>query len=167
MGPGEFLNINFFTTLFTLINTVVLFLVLKKFLWGPVMGMIQDRQNEIDGIYDAAHKEREQANALRAEYEDKLSEATATGERIVKEAVERGRSREEEIIRQANIRADAIRQKASDDIIREKKQAVNEARDEIADLAMEIAGKVVGRSLNDGDQSALVDQFIDQLGECE
>ena len=51
MGPGEFLNVNFFTALFTLVNTIVLFLVLKKFLWGPVMKMIADRQQEIDDLY--------------------------------------------------------------------------------------------------------------------
>ena len=47
MGPGEFLNVNFFTALFTLVNTVALFLVLKKFLFKPVMKMIHDRQQEI------------------------------------------------------------------------------------------------------------------------
>ena len=84
---------------------------------------------------------------------------------MVKEAAQRAQDREEEILRRANMQADAIRQKAGEDIAREKRKAINDAKDEIAGLAMEIAGKVVGKTLNDRDQSALVDQFIDQLGE--
>ena len=83
----------------------------------------------------------------------------------MKEAVARGQRREEEILRQANAEANAIREKASADIAQEKKKAINEAKDEISVIAMAIAGKVVGRELGDADQSALVDSFIDELGE--
>ena len=165
MGPGEFLNINFFTALFTLVNTIILILVMKKFLWKPVLKMITDRQKEIDDIYENADKTRQEADAMKAEYEQKLAEAAVTGEKLVKDAVARGQSREEEILRSANARADAILQKASEDIAREKRKAVNDAKSEIADLAMEIAGKVVGQSLDGKDQSDLVDRFIDGLGE--
>ena len=165
MGQGEFLNINFFTALFTLINTIALFLVLKIFLFKPVMKMIADRQQEIDDMYDAAGRAKESAAALETEYKDKLSVASETSERMVKEAVARGQNREEEIIRQANMEADAIRNKAAADIAQEKKKAINDAKDEISGLAMAIAGKVVGRELNEADQAALVDNFIDELGD--
>lgn len=165
MGPGEFLNINFFTALFTLVNTIVLFVVLKTFLFQPVMKMIADRQQEIDDMYAAADAAKENAQALEASYKEKLAIAAQTGEAMVKEAVLRGQNREEEILRQANAEADAIRRKAAADIAQEKKKAINDAKDEIADIAMDIAGKVVGRSLNTQDQAQLVDRFIDQLGE--
>ena len=165
MGPGEFLNINFFTALFTLFNTILLFLVLKHFLFLPVMKMIADRQKEIDDLYDAAGSAKASAEALEKEYQQKLSVAAETSERLVKEAVSRGQSREEEIIRQANAEADAIRAKAAADIAQEKKKAINDAKDEISGIALAIAGKVVGRELTDTDQSALVDAFIDGLGD--
>ena len=165
MGPGEFLNINFFTALFTLLNTVALFFVLKKFLFKPVMKMIHDRQQEIDDLYADANGAKTQAQALQTQYEEKLAAAADEAERTVKEAVARGRSRQEEIIRQANAEADAIREKASADIDREKKKAMNDAKDEISVIALAIAGKVVGKELNDQDQSALVDQFIEELGD--
>ena len=95
----------------------------------------------------------------------KLSEATATGDRLVKEAVARGQRREEEIIRKANAQAAAILNKASMDIAQEKKKAVNDAKNEITVIAMDIAGKVVGRSLTQGDHEQLVDSFIAQLGD--
>ena len=164
MGPGEFLNVNFFTALFTLANTILLFLVLKKFLFKPVMKMITDRQKEIDDLYDAAGKAEEKAKALEQEYQQKLSVAAETGERMVKEAVKRGQDREEEIIRQANAEAAAILDKAAADIAMEKKKAINDAKDEISGMAMAIAEKVVGRELNEADQADLIDGFIDQLG---
>ena len=105
------------------------------------------------------------AQAMKSEYQLKLEDAQATSERIVKEAVARGQAREEEIIRQANIQADAIREKASADIAMEKKKAVNDAKDEISVIAVAIAGKVVGRELQAADHSRLVDQFIEELGD--
>ena len=165
MGPGEFLNVNFFTALFTLVNTVALFLVLKKFLFKPVMKMIHDRQQEIDDMYTKAGQAKEQAALLRTQYEEKLDAAQAEAERTVKEAVARGQSRQEEIIRQANAQAAAILDKASGDIAQEKKKAINEAKDEISVIALAIAGKVVGRELSGNDQSQLVDSFIEELGE--
>ena len=76
----------------------------------------------------------------------------------------RGQAREEEIIRKANADAAAIMDKASADIAMEKKKALTDAKDEISGLAMAIAGKGVGRELNEADQSNLIDSFIDELG---
>jgi F-type H+-transporting ATPase subunit b len=165
VGFEELLGVNPWTALFTLANTVALFLVLKKFLFKPVLKVIEDRQNEIDGLYADADQAKSEAEALRGDYQQKLSTAVETSERMVKEAVARGQSREEEILRQANQEADAIRQKASADIAQEKKKAINDAKDEISVIALAIAGKVVGRELNSKDQSALVDQFINELGD--
>ena len=165
MGSGEFLNINFFTALFTLVNTILLFLLLKRYLFKPVMNMIQSRQKEIDEMYAEADSARNDAKAMEDEYKQKLSVAMETSERIVKDAVTRGQAREEEIIRKANQEASAILDKASADIAQEKKKAINDAKDEISVIALAIAGKVVGRELNDTDQSQLVDRFISQLGE--
>lgn len=165
MGPGEFLNINFFTALFTLCNFIALFLVLKKFLFKPVMKLIADRQQEIDDMYAEADKAQRSAEALEAEYAQKLSVAAETSQRMVKEAVQRGQEREAEIVSQANAQADAIRQKAAADIAQEKKKALNDAKDEISGMAMAIAEKVVGRELNVQDQERLVDSFIDALGD--
>lgn len=161
----SFIGVNFWTALFVLLNTTVLFLVLKKFLFVPVMNMIQARQEEIDTMYLEADNAKQGALALEAEYKEKLSQATITGERMVKEAMDRGHSREEEILRQANAEASAIMAKASADIALEKKKALNDAKDEISEIAMAIAEKVVGRELSSADHEDLVNGFIDRLGE--
>ena len=161
----SFLGVNPWTALFILLNTLTIYFVAKKFLFGSVMQIIEDRQQEIDNMYTDADAAKNEAQQLRSEYESKLADAQKTGERIVKEATARGQAREEDILRHANAEADAIRQKAAEDIAQEKKKAINDAKDAIAGMAMDIAGKVVGRSLDSKDQAALVDQFIDQLGE--
>ncbi len=161
----SFIGVNFWTALATLINFLILFFVAKRFLIGPVMKLIKDRQDEIDGLYADANAAKADAEAKQAEYQTKLDDAQATSERIVKEAVARGQAREEEIIRQANADASAIMDKASADIALEKKKALNDTKDEISEIAMAIAGKVVGRELKAADQSQLVDAFIDGLGD--
>ncbi len=161
----SFIGVNFWTALFVLLNTLLVFFVARKFLIGPVLKIIQDRQQEIDDMYTDAGNAKANAEAMQAEYQQKLSAAQATSERIVKEAVARGQAREEEIIRQANADASAMMDKAAADIALEKKKAINDAKDEISGLAMAIAGKVVGRELTSGDQSALIDHFIEELGD--
>ncbi len=161
----SFLGVNPWTALFVLLNTLTIYFVAKKFLFGPVMKIIDDRQKEIDDMYENAGSAKADAEALRSEYTQKLSDAKATSERIVKEAVARGQSREEEILRKANADAAAILSKASADIAQEKKKAINDAKDEISGLALAIAGKVVERELNAEDQSQLIDRFLNELGE--
>ncbi len=161
----SFVGVNLWTALFVLLNTLTIFFVGKKYLFGPVMKIITERQQEIDEMYDQAGTARDEAAQLRSDYERKLSVATQTSEQLVKDAVARGQGREEEIIRQANAQAAAILDKAAADAAREKKKAVNEAKDEISVIAMAIAGKVVERELNANDQTALVDRFIEELGD--
>ena len=161
----EFVGVDFWTSLFVLLNTLVVFFVAKKYLFVPVKNMIDSRQKEIDSMYDDAKKAQENALAMEQEYNRKLSDAAEAGQQLMKEAVERGQKREEEIILQANHRAAAIMDKANADIAQEKKKALNDAKDEISEMAMAIATKVVGRELNSADQSNLVDQFINELGD--
>lgn len=164
-GFEEFIGVNPWTALFQLINTIAVFLVAKKFLFVPVKKMIDDRQKEIDDMYHDADEAKQRSRALEAEYAQKISEAQATGDRIVQEAVIRGQSREEEIVRQAKQDAAAIREKAEADVAMEKKKAINDAKDEISGMAMAIASKVVERELTEADHARLISDFIDELGE--
>ena len=166
MGYFEsFIGVNLWTALFVLLNTLTVIFVGTKFLFKPIMNMIQQRQQEIDDMYASAGDAELAAKLMEAEYREKLSVAAETGEKIVKEAVARGQAREEEILRQANAEAAAIMDKAAADIALEKKKAINDAKEEISGIAMAIAEKVVGRELNVDDQAQLVDSFISGLGE--
>ena len=161
----ELLGVNPWTALFTLLNTLTIYFVAKKFLFGPVMKIIADRQKEIDDLYADAGSAKTEAEAMRSEYQERLADAHAASERIIREAVARGQAREEDIVRQAQSEASAIMDKAAADIRLEKKKALNDAKNEISDIALAIAGKVVGRELNAADQQSLVDSFIAGLGD--
>ena len=161
----SFLGVNPWTSLFILLNTLTIFFVVKKFLFGPVMKIIEDRQKEIDDLYANANTAKAEAMDLQDEYRQKLAVAQETSERMVREAVARGQSREEEILRKANAEASAILEKAASDIALEKKKAINDAKDEISGISMAIAEKVVGHQLSQADQSDLINQFINELGD--
>ncbi len=166
MGQFEaFIGVNFWTALLVLLNTLTIYFVGKKFLFGPVMKMIRERQQEIDDMYTQADTARSSAKALEEDYKLKLSAAMETGERIVKDATARGQAKEEEILLQANAEASRIRSKAEADIAMERKKAINDAKDEISGMAMAIAEKVVGRELNAADHGTLIDNFISELGD--
>lgn len=160
-----FIGVNFWTALLTLCNFLLVLYVGKRFLYEPILKIIRDRQKEIDDMYTEAGSAKQQAQELQAEYQLKLADARATSDRIVKEAVTRAQSREEEILRKANEDAAAIMDKAAADIALEKKKAINDAKNEISSLAMAIAGKVVERELTDADQAGLIDGFIAELGD--
>ena len=166
MGQFEsFIGVDFWTALFVLLNTLAIFLVARKYLFKPVHKMITDRQKEIDDMYADARKAKEDAETMAAEYQRKMSEAQAASDRLMREAAARGQDRGDELVRKAKAEAAAILAKAGQEGEREKRRAINEAKDEIASMALSIAEKVVERELNDADQSALVDRFIDELGE--
>ncbi len=166
MGQFEaIIGINPWTALFVLLNTLTIFFVGKKFLFGPVTKMIEDRQKEIDDQFAAADEAKASALALEEAYKQKLSVAAETSEALVKEAVARGQAREEEILRNAKVQASALLDKANADIAQEKKKALNDAKDEISVIALAIATKVVGKEISQQDQTELVDNFINELGE--
>lgn len=166
MGQFEsFIGVDFWTALFVLLNTLAIFLVARKYLFNPVHRMITKRQEEIDGMYAAAGKARSDAEELAGQYQQKLSEAQAMSDRLVKEAAQRGQVRRDEIITQAQAEAEAIRSRAEADAAMEKKKAINDAKNEISGMAMAVAEKVIARELNAADQAALVEHFIDELDE--
>ena len=161
----SFIGINPWTALFVLLNFLLLFFIAKKYLFKPVKDMIDSRQKEIDTLYNEAEAAKAGALELENQYRTQLAAAQETSDTLVKEAMARGKNREEEIVRQANREADAIREKAAQDIAREKKKALNDAKNEISSIALEIAGKVIGESMDGERQQKLVDNFLAELGE--
>ena len=129
------------------------------------MKMIQSGQHEIDDMYAEADAAKATAKEMEAEYKEKLSNAMETGERIVKEATDRGHAKEEQILREAAAEASNMLSKAEAGIAMEKKKTINDAKDEISGMALAIAEKVVGRELNAADQEKLIDDFISELGD--
>ena len=166
-GFEQFIGFNPWTALFTLINLIITFLLLKKFLFKPVKKMIDDRQQEIDGLYADADAKIAEAEALRSDYAAKIDSAKEESAEILRSAKHSARQQSDEIVRAAKNEASAIKQKAMDDIALERKKALNEVKDDISGIAMEIAEKVVEKELGPDDQSALIDAFIEKMGDAQ
>ena len=160
-----FVGVNFFTMIFAWINLIILYVFLKKLLFKPVKNMIDSRQKEIDDMYSEAETSRNDANELKAEYEEKISKATEESEEILKRAVRRAELREEEILKEADAKAMRTLERAEEQIELEKKRAVNDVKDEVSDIAITIAKAVIERDVSKEDHKALIDEFIDKFGE--
>ena len=164
-GFESFIGVDFWTALFTLINFIVTFLILKKLLFKPVKKMIDDRQQEIDGLYADANAAKKQALELKDQYSVRLADAGQEASHLIQEASRTAQIRGDEIIRTAKSDAQAILDKAERDIALEKKKAMNDMKDDISGVALSIAEKVVEKEINADDQQALIDQFIKEMGE--
>ena len=159
----DFIGVDFWTALFVLLNTLAIFFVARKLLFKPVHKLISDRQNEIDGMYSEADRLKEEAQALRNEYAQKLESAQNVADEMIKAAAVRAEEKGESILRQARSDAGTLMDRAAEQARLEKQRALTEAKDEIASIAVSIAEKVVEKHFDPADQSELVDEFIDRL----
>ena len=165
MEAESLISINVLTMFFTLVNMILTYLILKKFLFKPVQKMIKDRQDEIDGLYQDAEKVKNDAELLKTDYEGKLLNAKETSAEMIRSATVTANETREEIIRTAKADAAAIKEKARHDIELEKKKALNEVKEDISAIAMEIAGKVVRKEINAEDQREFINEFIEKIGD--
>lgn len=163
----SFVGVNFWTMIFAWINLLILYLVLRKLLFGKVAGMIDARQKEIDGIYTDAEEKKTEAEALKAEYEEKIKSANEESEEILKRASRKALLREEEIIKEANEKAKRTLERANEEIEREKINAINEVKDEVSSIAIDIASSIIGREISKEENEAMIDEFIANMGESK
>ena len=136
----EFISITPWTIIFQICNLLILFALIKKFLFKRVMAVLDKRQQEIDGIYDAAGKDREDAAQMKEEYTQRMSNAREEADRLVKNAVDTAQRRGDAIVQEARDEATHLKQKAESEIEQEKRKAYSELMGEISGMAADIAG---------------------------
>ena len=159
----QFVGVNFWTMLFAWINLVILYFILRKLVFKPIMNMIESRQNEIDTMYKEADEYLADAQSDKEKCERELEHVRETGEQYMKDVVKKAQEREQEIIREANDNARRTLERAEQQIMLEKKQAENELKDKVSDMALEIAEAVIERDIDSGEHAALIDDFISAL----
>lgn len=148
----------------TICNTLITFLIVKKFLFKPVRKMLAARTEEVENMYAAAEKTQTEAENLRSEYTERLSKAKEEAAEIVGSATRRATIRSEEILRDSTQQAADMVKKAEKNIAMERQKAMNEVKNEIAGLSVMIASKVVERDINEADHERLIEEFIDKVG---
>ena len=160
----SFVGVNLWTMIFAWINLLILYLLFKKFLFVPIKNMIDSRQQEIDDMYSDADSARKSAAELKVEYEEKMSQAEQESEQIVKTAIRRAQLKEEEILREANAQAERTMERAHEQIELEKKQAINDVKDQVSSMAIGIASAVIERDVSESEHKKLIDDFIGTMG---
>ena len=165
MGYEELLGVNLFTAIFALLNAIALFLVLKKFLFKPIEQVMAKRQEEVDQIYVEAETAKADAEAYKAEYDERLANAKEEAVDIIKAAQERADRLGEEIVSDAKAKADDLMKRADAEIAQERKKAVNELKNEISVISLGIAEKMLDREINEADHDELINRFIEEMGE--
>ena len=154
------------TFLAQICNLMIQLVIFKKLLLNPVKKVIAERKAKADSQIADAQKLRTEAEAMKAEYEQNLQNARTEANQIVASAQKTAAARSEELLGEARAQAAALKQKAEADIAQERKKAVNEVKDEIGGMAMEIASKVVEREIKEADHQDLIDEFIKNVGEA-
>ena len=165
MQVQELVGIVPWTFIAQLCNLFIQVYLIKRFLFKPVNEMLEKRRAKADAEIRDAEQAKSEAQAIKAEYEQNMLEARTQANDLIATAKKTASLQSEEMLKQAESQAAAIRAKAEKDIEQEKKKAVSEIRDEIGGLAMEIAGKVIEREISEQDHEKLINEFITNVGE--
>ena len=157
-------SINPATIVFTLINLLIIFLIFRFLLYKPVCKMLDKRKEMAAAEIDEARKAKEAAQKAEEEYTARLADAKAEASEIMKQATLRAQKREEEIVGEANKKAAEIRTKAEESIERDKQRALNEIKNEISEIVVMAAGKVVEKEISASDNEEIISKFLEEVG---
>ena len=150
--------------LFYLITFIVLIWLVKYFAWDSVAGMMDKRATKIANDIDSASNDRKKAAELAKKREAALKDSRAEASQIVDQAKKNGEDQKATIINDANEEAAAMRDRAQKDIAQQKEEALEGVKDDVAELSIEIASKVIQKELNPSNHKDLVDSDIEGLG---
>lgn len=165
MQASEIISVNIWQTVVSLLNLLILFLILKKFLFKPVQNVIKSRKDKVDAQYSEAEEALANAKASEKELNEKLSRAHNTADEIVKEATAQGEHRRDNIVTEARAEADAIIRQAKAAAQMEKKKAQEDIKEQIVDVSSALTEKLIERELNVEDHRRLIDSFISEMEE--
>lgn len=166
MQTQELVTIIPWTFIAQILNLFIQMYLIKRFLFKPINAILDKRKAMADAEIQQARREKNEAMTLKSSYENSLTQAKAEANSILQNAQKDAAARSEAIINDAQSQAANLKAKAEADILQEKKKAVNDIKNEIGGIAMEIAGKVVEREINEEDHKKLIDEFIENVGEA-
>nr|WP_294677213.1 F0F1 ATP synthase subunit B [uncultured Blautia sp.] len=150
---------------FTIINLIVLYLLMKKFLFGPIIAVMDKRKAMIDEQFASAEQTRGEADELKGRYEDALKSAKDESFRIVEQAKGEAKAQADNIVKNANVQADEILAKARKNIENEQEAAMKAMEGKVAELAMDAASRIMGKKNDEAQDMSLYDQFLEGAGD--
>ena len=156
-------DLNLGLSVWTTLVFLTLLGILWKFAWGPILGVVQAREDGIQETLDQAANERGEASKLLAEHREQMADARRQAQQMIAEGKEAGERVRQDIEEKARTEGDAMIERAREPIEREKDAALDELRKESVDLALAAAAKLIQESLDEKKDRELVMGFIDEL----
>lgn len=144
---------------------LILIMLLRKFAWGPLMNMMEKRENYVASEIEQAEQSRAEAEKAAKEAADQLNNVRQEAQKIVEDAKNAGVKQEKDIIESARLEADRIKQQAQADIQNEKEQAIQALQAQVASLSVLVASKVIEKEIDEQDQKAFIEDYIKEVGE--
>ena len=166
MQSLDIISVNLWQILISLANLLILFLIIKKVLYGPVKRVLAERQAEIDGRYEEADNAKREALAANAEWQAKLGAAKEEADGIIQTATKNADKRGEKIVAEAKEKAEIIIRQAETEAELEKKKAKEEIKYEIVTISAALAEKMLSREISEDDHKELINSFIDGIGDA-
>lgn len=161
------LNFNVWTFLSQVINLLIVFGVLYLIIYRPVLKMVEEREERIEGSIRRADEARDESERLRRDYEQKMEQSRQEALDIVERARKLAEETQQNAEKSAREEADRILTRARAEIEGEKAKALAEIRGEITTLAVLAAGKVIDQVLKPEDHERLVEEFISEVGNLQ
>jgi F-type H+-transporting ATPase subunit b len=161
----EGLGINLGYLISQIINFMLLLVLLRIFLYKPIVNMLDRRREKIKSDLAEAETARSQAETAKQEYEKQLEEAREERRSILAQAKEQAEKTREEILAKARTEAQELVSRTEEDMAALRSQALSGAEDQIVELALAAAGKLVGESLDDKTHRRLIQDFISEVGD--
>lgn len=165
MQSSEVISVNIWQIIISLCNLLILFLLLKKFLYKPVTKVLAERQKLIDERFESAKKAEKIALSSKESYEEKLSNAQHEAEEIIKEANKKAERRSDKIILNAKEKADTIIRQAETDAKLEMQKAKSDIKREITEVSSLLTEKLLEREIQSADHRSFIDSFIEKIGD--
>ncbi|BAW90303.1 F0F1 ATP synthase subunit B [Staphylococcus capitis] len=153
------------TTIVTLVTFVILLALLKKFAWGPLKEVMDKRERDINKDIDDAEQAKINAQKLEEENRKTLKETQDEVQRILDDAKVQARKQHEEIIHEANVRANGMIETAQSEINSEKERALADINNQVSELSVLIASKVLRKEISEQDQKDLVEKYLKEAGD--
>lgn len=158
-------GVNWGDILFQLVMFIVLMALLKKFAWGPLMGIMKQREEHVANEITAAENSRQEAHKLLEEQRSLLKEARSEAQNLIESAKKQGDIQRDEIIATARTEAERIKESAKLEIEQQKEKAVAAIREQVAHLSVLVASKVIEKELSAADQDKLINEYIQEAGD--
>ncbi|HHE64678.1 MAG TPA: ATP synthase F0 subunit B [Bacteroidetes bacterium] len=153
--------------IWTWVTFIVLFIILAKVAWKPILSAVEQRENQIKDSMKKAQEARAEAEELLEKQQKMMTEAQEEIQRTLKENKDVAEKMKNEILEQARIEAQKIQQRAQESIEREKEAAILELKKQVADIALQVASRLIQENLDSKKHRELINNYIKDLDRLE